>query len=258
VPPVLPVALPSVPVPVPPEPTATLRRKSGTANVVEPSPAPKVVPMTANRAAYVVRETAVPSQRRYPVGAAANQKAANDLTGGILGAAGQAGMAAVGGANKGGQAVQGGFVGTQGDFTSNQGVMYAEGGGVVPGVPTVPGDHPVNDKVPAMLSPGEVVVPVSKADDPEKTAEFIKTLKAQKKAKGRTGGYGDVLSSQRELHDRLAILEMACGGMVPGMANGGTVQPAPPPTPAMNVQNSFLSNLGAAYLKTRMNRQAGA
>jgi len=188
--------------------------------------------------------------------AAANQKAANDLTGGILGGLASAGAAAVG-ANKGGQALHGGFAGTQGDFTSNQGVMYADDGGVVPGTATMPGDHPANDKVPAMLSPGEVVVPRSKAQDPAKAAEFIKTLQAQKKAKGRTGGYGDVLASQRELHDRLAILEMACGGMVPGMANGGQVQPPPPP-PAQSVQDSFLSNLGAAYLKTRMNRQAGA
>jgi len=105
--------------------------------------------------------------------------------------------------------------------------MYADDGGIVPGVASVEGDHPANDKVPAMLSPGEVVVPRSKAQDPEKAKEFIKTLQAQKKAKTRTGGYGDVLASQRELHDRLAILEMACGGFVPGMADGGTVQPAP-------------------------------
>jgi len=49
--------------------------------------------------------------------AAANQKAANDLTGGILGGLASAGAAAVG-ANKGGMAVQGGFAGTQGDFNS--------------------------------------------------------------------------------------------------------------------------------------------
>lgn len=41
---------------------------------------------------------------------------------------------------------------------------------------TVPGDHPANDIVPAMLSPGEIVLPrsVAKAPDaPERAAEFV-------------------------------------------------------------------------------------
>jgi hypothetical protein len=42
---------------------------SGTLKVVEPSPAPKVVPITLKRAAYVVRLTADPSQTSQPVGA---------------------------------------------------------------------------------------------------------------------------------------------------------------------------------------------
>jgi hypothetical protein len=38
-------------------------------------------------------------------------------------------------------------------------------GGVVPGKAKVPGDHPANDTVPAMLSPGEVVIPRSMVED---------------------------------------------------------------------------------------------
>jgi hypothetical protein len=38
-------------------------------------------------------------------------------------------------------------------------------GGVVPGQARVPGDHPANDTVPTMLSPGEVVIPRSVAQD---------------------------------------------------------------------------------------------
>jgi len=41
----------------------------GRLNVVDPSPTPYVVPVTAKSPAYVVLETAVPSHRRYPVGA---------------------------------------------------------------------------------------------------------------------------------------------------------------------------------------------
>jgi hypothetical protein len=44
-------------------------RKSGNANVVDPSPAPNVVPMTANNAAYAVRETNAPFAFTHPAGA---------------------------------------------------------------------------------------------------------------------------------------------------------------------------------------------
>ena len=52
------------------------------------------------------------------------------------------------------------------------GMMYAGGmfdkkfeGGVVPGQAKHPGDHPENDTVPTMLSPGEVVIPRSMTQD---------------------------------------------------------------------------------------------
>src|SRR3990172_5407595 len=44
-------------------------RKSGKLNVVEPSPVPNAVLTTANKSAYVVRETAEPSHSKYPDGA---------------------------------------------------------------------------------------------------------------------------------------------------------------------------------------------
>ena len=40
----------------------------GTLNVLDPSPAPYVVEISANKALYVERETAVPSHNKYPVG----------------------------------------------------------------------------------------------------------------------------------------------------------------------------------------------
>lgn len=45
-------------------------------------------------------------------------------------------------------------------------------GGTVPGVAQSPGDSYANDNVSAKLSPGEIVVPRSAAQDPAKAAEF--------------------------------------------------------------------------------------
>src|SRR5574337_259772 len=65
----------SVP-PVPPglvdagAPRGNVPRKFGTLNVVEPSPAPKLVPIAAKSAAYVDRDIADPSHITHPVGRA--------------------------------------------------------------------------------------------------------------------------------------------------------------------------------------------
>lgn len=58
-------------------------------------------------------------------------------------------------------------------------VMVASHGGVVPGHPTVHGDSPINDTQPALLSPGEMVIPASKAHDPQTALSFIKHLHRQ-------------------------------------------------------------------------------
>lgn len=60
------------------------------------------------------------------------------------------------------------------------------GGGKVPGKASVAGDSLANDKVPAMLSPGEVVIPRTKVKDPESTAQFLNALLGYNlKAKGK-------------------------------------------------------------------------
>lgn len=46
-------------------------------------------------------------------------------------------------------------------------------GGMVPGKAKVAGDSPKNDTVPALVSPGEVVLPRSVVGSPDKTAEFV-------------------------------------------------------------------------------------
>lgn len=58
-------------------------------------------------------------------------------------------------------------------------IMLASHGGPVPGIPHTPGDSPKNDTVPALLSPGEVVIPRSHAQTPQTAASFIKHLHRQ-------------------------------------------------------------------------------
>lgn len=80
-------------------------------------------------------------------------------------------------------------------------LMALQGGGKIPGQPEVNHNSPKNDKVPALLSPGEIVLPLSvtKAPDMEKKAiEFLRHLKSGKK------GYGGVIDAKK----------MNCGGKV--------------------------------------------
>lgn len=85
-------------------------------------------------------------------------------------------------------------------------------GGKVPGKAEVAGDSPDNDTVPALVSPGEVVLPRSKAKDPEKAKEFIEALNKAKKKKEGSGSYAHVLSAQEALHKRLSNIEKLCYG----------------------------------------------
>jgi hypothetical protein len=83
------------------------------------------------------------------------------------------------------------------------GALYGAGkllgksqGGFIDGIAKVSGDSQSNDTVPAMLSPGEIVLPRSVAHDPEKAKEFVDhLLESEKKNKV---GYGDVLKARRK------------------------------------------------------------
>ncbi len=61
------------------------------------------------------------------------------------------------------------------EIDKNQGGMIHDmrRGGVVPGIPKVRGDSPKNDVVPARLSPGEIVLPRTVAQNPIKAPNFI-------------------------------------------------------------------------------------
>lgn len=65
------------------------------------------------------------------------------------------------------------------------GTMIASDGGTVPGQPKVFGDSEANDNVPAMLSPGEVVIPRSKVGDEKSIAAFLNALLGTNLAPGK-------------------------------------------------------------------------
>lgn len=125
-----------------------------------------------------------------------------NAAGGLLGNAILPGASALVGGGKGpkGSNVE--------DYTS------LSNGGVVPGNAEAPGDSPSNDKVPAMLSPDEIVVPRTAAKDPEKAKAFIDALMKDKESKGsgEEPSFGHVIAAQRGLHNRLSMLEQMCYG----------------------------------------------
>ncbi len=88
-------------------------------------------------------------------------------------------------------------------------------GGPVAGTAKVQGDSSQNDTVPAMLSPGEDVLPRSVTmapDAPERAKRFVEALRDKKGDDGK--GYGKVLKAKATLKDRVARLEKLCGGGV--------------------------------------------
>jgi hypothetical protein len=72
-------------------------------------------------------------------------------------------------------------------------------GGVIPGKAKVPGDSTENDTVPAIVSPGEVVVPRTIVEAGHKaSAEFVKkALQVHKKQE--SGGFESVVEAQQAL-----------------------------------------------------------
>ena len=64
-------------------------------------------------------------------------------------------------------------------------------GGRVPGNPKVFGDDERNDTQPAMLSPGEIVVPLSATKDPDMAANFARAIAMRHAPHMADGGYMD-------------------------------------------------------------------
>lgn len=78
-------------------------------------------------------------------------------------------------------------------------------GGIIKGKAQVSGDSPKNDTVPTMLSPGEIVIPRSVANDPEKAKEFIEHIRKQNEKKSNPDGpsFSKILQMHRQLGDAL-------------------------------------------------------
>lgn len=85
-------------------------------------------------------------------------------------------------------------------------------GGKVPGKAEVKGDSYKNDTVPAVVSPGEVVLPRSvtqSKDAPRKAMEFVEHLQERE---GKQKGYKKVKEDPKSLQKRVERLENLCGG----------------------------------------------
>jgi len=92
---------------------------------------------------------------------------------------------------------------------------FAQRGGKVPGQAKVKGNSPKNDTVDAKLSPGEIVVPRTAADDPAKAERFVDAIIGKKKGRNAGKGYAGVAQAKRELQElksRMATLEKKIGG----------------------------------------------
>jgi hypothetical protein len=81
--------------------------------------------------------------------------------------------------------VIGGLFGAAGAAMQGGGKAF---GGFIDGAANVPGDSPANDTVPAMLSPGEIVIPRSAAGDADAAKAFIDHLMNGKSRKAKKGG----------------------------------------------------------------------
>ena len=124
----------------------------------------------------------------------------------------------------GGSAMMGGgnMMGGGGASNVSTGKMtFASKGGKVLGHPNVEGDSPMNDTVPAMLSPGEIVIPRSASGDLETAKAFLEHVKKFTDKHMPEKGYARVLAKKSEIEGRLKAIEKLCsGGSVKGYWGG--------------------------------------
>ena len=84
-------------------------------------------------------------------------------------------------------------------------------GGKVPGIPMVRGNSPVNDTVPARLSPGEIVVPRTSAHNPKMAMDFVKSVNENETSTHHPHDIEAMLSAMANIRRKK---EMCNGGMV--------------------------------------------
>lgn len=89
------------------------------------------------------------------------------------------------------------------------GMSNFKAGGKVPGKPLVNKNSPKNDVVPAMVSPGEDVLPLSVTQSPnapQKAKEFVQHLMEQERG-GKSAKTGKATASNKSLNSRVSALE---------------------------------------------------
>lgn len=129
--------------------------------------------------------------------AGANQAQRAKVYGQLLQAGGSA-MGGMGGGGAGAMGGGGGQMATGGPMAPGAmapGMMVASQGGQVPGQPQVFGDSEANDTQPALLSPGEIVIPRTIAEHPnapELAKSFVQHLMLQQR------GYGGVIEARKK------------------------------------------------------------
>lgn len=145
--------------------------------------------------------------------AAQNAQTQGQIVGGMLGGIGSAAGAGAGGKYNGGMVgyADGGSVQPRSSITNYllNPVMAAAQGNTVPGQPLVPGDNPVNDVVPAMLSPKEIVIPNSITmgkNAGEAAKKFVEAELAKSKKKDSSGYAEGGVVSDNILGDTISSL----------------------------------------------------
>lgn len=95
-------------------------------------------------------------------------------------------------------------------------MLLAASGGNVPGKSQFKGNDKRNDVVPAILSKGEDVLPLSvtqSSNPPEKAKEFVQHLmEEQESKKSSKKGYEKIAESKKSLKERVEALEKCMGG----------------------------------------------
>jgi hypothetical protein len=84
-------------------------------------------------------------------------------------------------------------------------------GGVVPGKANVDHDSPVNDTVPVMTSPGEIIIPNSHSKNSQKAKAFIDEIMSKRKPSSVRTGFSEVLQAQRMLNSKINALQKKLG-----------------------------------------------
>lgn len=148
--------------------------------------------------------------------AAQNAQTGAQEFGSLMGAAGSLGAAAFSGGGSSAAAstagASGGNFGGAMSPTNNYlgNYTFKAKGGFIPGHAKTKGNSPKNDTVPAMLSPGEIVLPRSvtqSQDADQKAKEFVKAIMQKKKPKH----FGHVLEARRKLKEAHDLLAKAGG-----------------------------------------------